>query len=245
MIHKLYNGTIQLDFDSRRHRYTLDGTVVDGVTSILKTINKPRLIDWSVRMDGDGLRELAQVLQSHDRETVLKDIERILDRATGTTQTIKVDSATRGTTVHSYVENFIKGTQQELPEDPAIRQRVEKFVRWAKDNVLEFRDSERVVYSKKYGYCGTLDFTCFLKDGGGIYIGDIKTGKYVYPEHLLQTAAYQMAYQEETRTNVAGRIIVRLGENGGEVTITNDQKKDKAAWRGLLSLYKRLSQLKS
>lgn len=244
MKHKLYGGSIVLDFNEAKHKYTLDGKTVDGVTSILKIINKPRLIDWSVRMDGEGLRELAQVLASHDRETVLKDIERILDKATGVTGKIKTDSASRGTDVHAYVENFIKGKEQELPKDEAIRQRVERFVKWAKDNVSEFRDSERVVYSKKHGYCGTLDFTCFLKEGGGIYIGDIKTGKYVYPEHFFQTAAYQMAYQEETRTNVAGRIIVRLGEDGGEVTITNDQKKDRAAWNGVLSLYKRLSQLK-
>lgn len=246
MIHKLYNGTIELSFDARRHRYTIGGSQVDGVTSILKTINKPRLIDWSVRMDGEGLKELATVLASHDRDTVLRDIERILDRATGTTQDIKVASAHRGTDVHKLVEEYIK--EGKIPNqkdyEEHIYQRFAKFKKWADENVLEFKDSERVVYSKRFNYCGTLDFTCFLKEGGGIYIGDIKTGKYVYPEYLLQTSAYQLAYQEELRVNVAGRIIVRLGEDGGEVVVTNDQRKDLAAWKGLLTLYKRLDQLK-
>lgn len=234
----LYDGSIVLDFDEARHRYTIAGKKVDGVTSILHMINKPALIGWAVRTDLAHLKEslLASPKITHS------DLDELIKESSKKHDTIKTVSAGFGTSVHKYIENYIKGIEQEEPKDPEVKRVTGLFISWAKENVLEFRDSERMVYSRKNKYCGTLDFTCFLKGGGGIYVGDLKTTGHIYPEYFLQTAAYMDAYREETGTNVEGRIIIRLKDTI-EVAITKDRTKDSGAFKAVLKAYRRLNEL--
>lgn len=239
MTSELYNGKVILDFNEKVHKYTIDGKRVDGVTSILKIINKPALIGWAVRTD---MFDLKRSILNLNRITE-QDLDELIKVASSKHEEIKTVSADFGTGVHRIIEQFIK-TGKVLLEGttPETKHVVDLFIKWAKENVSEFRDSERVVYSRKLGYCGTLDFTCFLKGSSGLFVGDLKTTGRIYPEYWLQTAAYQLAYQEELGVNVEGRIIVRLKEDI-EIQTSKDQKKDKTAFKSVLKLYRRLNEL--
>jgi hypothetical protein len=59
---------------------------------------------------------------------------------------------------------------------------------------------EQVVWSATHRYAGTLDFLAEITVPGQAapvpVVGDIKTGKAVYPEALLQVSAYTAALRE-------------------------------------------------
>jgi hypothetical protein len=80
---------------------------------------------------------------------------------------------------------------------------------------LEPIDTEFKVYSRENGYAGTCDFDGYIN--GERCIADWKTGKAVYPEHDLQTMAYQNAREEELDVSYAARWVVILPKDGGEV----------------------------
>ena len=145
-----------------------------------------------------------------------------------------------GTNVHYGIEGFIKhGEIVHDPLDPFTvdeLKRINLFVRWAEEAVDHFVDSERPVYSKKDKFCGTLDFTCVLEGQDGLWMGDIKNAKYIYPKNFLQTAAYQKAYTEETGRPFNGRIIVRLGDDNVEVIKRDHFKEDYAMFKAALRL---------
>ena len=96
-------------------------------------------------------------------------------------------AAERGTVVHEIIELYEKGTLDESTIDPALRGYFESYLR-AKDAGLlpPERPSaiEKMVYSAKYKYAGTLDQ--MYRDN---WINDLKTGK-PQPEHELQLTAY-------------------------------------------------------
>ncbi len=244
MIVKLYKDTLELDFDPVKHQYTLGGKKIDGVTSILKIINKPALIGWAVKTDLAHLR--AALLESPNLTE--SSLNELIKEASNRHENIKTVSADFGTNVHQAIEYYIKGDAEALNQlteklnDEEI-EAIKTFISWAEKSVGKFVDSERVVYSRKNRYCGTLDFTAFLKDGTGLYVGDIKTTGHIYPEYFLQTAAYEMAFREETGLNIEGRIIVRLKAGELETRITKDKTKDGAAFKAILKAYRRLNKL--
>jgi hypothetical protein len=95
-----------------------------------------------------------------------------------------------------------------------VDERVKRYVlAWG-----EFRDAnqltpttrERLVYSRTFNYCGTLDGIFLLTDGSRVLI-DIKTGDPEDAAAHLQTAAYEFAYREEhPEAPIAARWSVHL-----------------------------------
>jgi hypothetical protein len=63
---------------------------------------------------------------------------------------------------------------------------------------------EQVVWSTTHRYAGTLDFLAEITVPGQAapvpVVGDIKTGKAIYGEALLQVSAYVAALREESST---------------------------------------------
>jgi len=107
-----------------------------------------------------------------------------------------------------------------------------------------------MIYSKKHNYAGKFDFLAEID--GKIWIGDIKTSTGIWDEYLFQTAAYRQAYVEETKTKVAGEIIVRIGKDGDEVEIRKSTDEfttpywiNRNAFNHCLKLYRTLEKLKT
>lgn len=231
---KLYNGTVELNFDSFRHKYTLNGEEIKSVTKILSVIAKPALISWASNTAVNYVSNSIEPGKSYDE----LELHAIWEGAKKAHWEKKVEAGNLGTFLHKWVESYIKGENPGSPVNPQLERSVLEFLIWVKKHKVKFLLSEQVVYSKKYKYCGTTDFIC--KIDGKMYIGDLKTSSGIYPEMLLQTAAYRQARGEEyPKENYAGQLILRIGKNGEmEFMILDDPKVNKRMLIGFISALK-------
>lgn len=145
------------------------------VTSILTVLNKPGLQYWFGKLGTE-------------------EAERQRDEA-----------ADIGTTAHGVIDRLCLGVAippaewEALPE--TAKQSVRAFVRWQRKNDFRATRTEKVVYSLKHGYAGTLDALGSVLRGTGDgsrlpLIADWKTSNDFRLEYYLQLAAYLEAYRE-------------------------------------------------
>jgi hypothetical protein len=115
----------------------------------------------------------------------------------------------------------------------------------ADSHKIKFLSSERRVFSQEHYFAGTCDFIAEID--GQFAVGDFKTGSGIYVEHRFQTAAYQQAIQEETRTKVDVRWIVRFDKKTGEFEAKPfyDFDLDFLGFKAALGLHKALQQMKA
>lgn len=236
---ELYNGTICLDFNESQHRYTIDGNDIDGVTSVLNIINKPELNDWKVRTSLEYLVD--EILKQ--RSLSKGELTNLSFKARVRGDVIANIASEQGTDIHQFIEDYIKGNQLPFDLESVEDTRLKSFKKFIDDWTPQFEECERVIYSKKYKYCGTLDFTARIDNK--LYLGDFKSSKALRIHNNFQTAAYQYAYEEETGKKIDGRMIVRLDRSGiPEVVTTTDRKKDFDAFKSALILLRRINELK-
>src|SRR4029077_10413652 len=98
---------------------------------------------------------------------------------------------------------------------------------WYHKTKINCVQSERMVFSKHWYYAGTCDFYGFID--GKRCVMDLKTSSGLYPEMLLQIAAYAIAITEETGEPINDGWIVRLCKKTGKcepyhIPITNGLK---------------------
>lgn len=211
MIYKnyLYNKTVELIFDEFKHSYYFEGKRIPSVTTILSIINKPALIAWAANMAADSFKEAMKAGVAYDE----LQINELYLNAKGAHRKKKTDAGDIGTFTHKWVEDWIKGKAPEAPVNEGLRESTERFLKWQKEHDVKFLSSEQVIYSKKYGYTGTLDFICQYE--GKLILGDLKTSNGIYPEMWLQTAAYRQAREEEfPAEKYQGQAIIRIGKDG-------------------------------
>lgn len=209
----LYKGKISLIFNSNGHRYTVNNKDVIGVTTILSTLAKPALIPWAVNQTIEYLQSNIKTGKKYDE----MEINELLKEAKMAYRKKKEKAADLGTLVHSWIESYIKGENPKFPENEEMKKAVNAFLLWVKEKKVKFLHSERPVYSRKYNYCGTCDFTCEIE--GKKYVGDIKTSNAIYAEYMLQVAAYRYAIQEEDGGKYDGMIIVRVPKTAEDIEV--------------------------
>lgn len=227
----LYNDEIKITFYPKSHHYKLDGRRLIGVTTALSIINKPALLPWAANQACNFIIESAKETGTITMDTVNEARNRWRD--------VRDQAAASGTLVHEWVENYIKGNDQDMPEDHGILNGVTAFLDWVSEHKVEFISSERIIYSRKHDFVGTMDAEAVI-DGKRCVI-DFKTSKYIYPEMRYQTAAYQVAAQEEGSKYDADRWIVRFDKRDGsfEAKQIGDLEEDFAAFVAALTLKKR------
>ena len=227
----LYNKQVKLTFEEIKHAYFYEGKKVPSVTTILGIVAKPALINWSANMAADYFKSQIEPGKSYDEiqlNTIWKDAKSAHYKK-------KVETGDIGTFVHNWVENYIKGIEQQEPVNDQLRESTERFLKWQKDHKVKFLASEQVVYSKKHNYCGTLDFICTI--GGRLVLGDLKTSSGIYNEYFLQTAAYRLARSEEyPKEDYKGQAIIRIGRDGDFEFVESDEYQ--VYIDGFLSAYK-------
>jgi hypothetical protein len=233
-IHKLYNGDVTIKFDGRRHVYTheevktADGTplMVAGVTSILKRLAKEALIPWASGMASDYFREslLAGYDETNPEEQLtfsVAEINEIAKDAKAAYRKKAAGAANVGKHVHSFAEARLKGDKSvpkpKLSPEDMIRydNGCSAFNRWMSNNDIELFESERVLFSKRWLFCGTADF--YGKVNSELCVLDFKTSTGLYPEMCLQTAAYQIALEEELDVTIPARYLVRFDKMSGDL----------------------------
>lgn len=186
------------------HRYTYEGITYPGVTTILGALDKSGpLMGWAaretataaIRLFSDG--SLASMLNSVGDEGTIKALT---SRSAWTRDT----AAQLGTSVHALADLVVHGKDLPAMTDTE-RLRVEHYARWWEAsgwtvrlseamvvNPSQDRDKDLVSTGNWNGWGGTFDLLARDQDGRTI-LADIKTGKAVYKEAVLQLAAYGMA----------------------------------------------------
>jgi len=196
--------------------YTLpDGELAVSVTTILKAIGKPQLIDWAARQE----RELvvATSIQAFDRAETAWMFEQYLRAALPNERahkSILTNAGNLGSQVHNLIEWNIRNsfgqalTPQPHLDGPAVYA-FAAYEAWRVNTRFEPLLIEQQVWSRTHGYAGTMDV--FGNVNGAPVILDWKTSSAIQDEYALQLAAYRHALIEMGHASGRiGGVIVRL-----------------------------------
>lgn len=230
LITKLYAGEVDMVFDPYWHTYVVTDSKADNlpskktsVTTALKIIDKPQIRRWAVNMTVEYMKERLEPGKSYDEIQLAS----MLAGAKNANTQRMTDAGDSGTLLHQWVEDFINHKNPKIPVNPMLKESVKKFLTWVKKNKIEFLLPEQPIYSRKFGYAGTLDFIC--RYNGELYIGDLKTSSGIYLEQMLQTTPYRAAREEEfPEEKYAGQLICRIGKDGSfEFKLLDDKSHPK------------------
>lgn len=131
------------------------------------------------------------------------------------------DEATSvGTHVHELIECEIKGRvprfetewlspQQTIQANTAMN----AWHEWKQQVDFEVADTEVEVVSESWDVGGRIDLVARVQ--GDLSVVDWKTSKALYPDNLLQVAAYASIYNESALEPVKRCCIIRLGKHDG------------------------------
>ena len=168
-----------------------------SVTEILKVIDKPALRRWY----GEQVYYAMLVNPGMQKEEALSAPYKVSS-----------DAKSRGSTVHSIVEAY-KHTGEHIDSIPEeFRGYAKAFYKFVEDLSPIILEHEKTVFSAKYNYGGTLDLIIKIGNSKPI-VCDVKTGKDIYQEAWLQTAAYHEALIEEGM-DIDGIAVLLLMEDG-------------------------------
>lgn len=212
-----YKKTVTVDFYEQYgrykhiylHRETGDWmTSVTGATGIL---DKPALLPWACK---EMEKSLLGALE-------LGDIGPEEIKTAKTAWRVNRDaSADKGTIIHDVASQYILfklGKIKKLPvvpKDPEIKNAYLAFRDWETTHNVKFIATEQLVYSKKYGFVGTLD--CIAIVDGEFSLVDFKSGNGSYWDHVLQVSGYGIAYEEDNVKKFENNWIVRFGRDTAE-----------------------------
>lgn len=225
-------------FDEKRHIHLLDGKPLCGVTTVLAVISKPQLIQWSANMAVQYLNDNAKMI--YEDEIVIT--KKVLEKAKTAHRTKKEKAGTWGTEVHNAIEDWIKYEKE--PKLEGTQKIVfDKFKEWAKENKVEFLESEKHVWSREHWIGGIVDLV-FRMDGKK-YIGDVKTGSGIYNEAFFQMGAYDLCLQEMCEhKDIEGYIVINLKKDGVmDLKRADNMDINREAFRHALGLYKIINSL--
>ncbi len=245
--HKLYKGEIEIDFYPDCHRYKKVGEkeYLMSVTSITGIIDKSRvLIYWAVGLTKDFLTDKFNSGEKIDLGLIYEACDQHKIR--------KQEAADIGTQVHDWAEQFsiAMRNDQSAPEikddwDNRVVMGINAFLDWYREHKVKFLEAERLVYSKKYNYCGLVD--AIVEINGEKILIDYKTAKEIYTDMYYQVAAYVNAYNEENNNEIERAMIIHFNKETGEFCIkefsSEDLKKNTDTFLACLEIKKREKEL--
>jgi len=153
-----------------------------------------------------------------------------------TADKITRQATSRGTDMHSLVENYLYNIP-ELPKVQPLSDYLFKIARPELDKINNIYALEGSLYSKVLGIAGTVD--CIAEYNGELAIIDFKTSKKPKPvdwiEHyFVQCMAYGCMLYELTGISIKKLVIIMSCENGECVVY---EEYDKAKYIKLLTEY--------
>lgn len=136
-------------------------------------------------------------------------------------QAIKDTAGDRGSKVHNAIQDLLKGRQVKKEDrywselNSAFElltieewKALLTFQKFWEDKKPKLIATERVCYSDKFKYAGTIDAIIILD--GQVTIADWKTSSKIYPTYPMQVAAYLNAESETGEFKAKQTAIVRL-----------------------------------
>lgn len=202
--------------------YDVDGNLYPSVTHILTAISKPALIAWSANTERAACTEAAADLYLEWAAKIVPPVmprESYLATLTARLGMVKAHqkelakAGEIGTQIHKMIEWLMRtAIGAEAGPKPVIGEKAQwavmAFEDFAKSVNLKPVLVEQTVYSKVHGYAGTMDL--LARVNGVLTLIDMKSGKAVYPESFLQSAAYSVALEEMGYLLPASALILRL-----------------------------------
>ena len=254
-----------------RFYVTPEGMKYPSVTTILSAINKPALVNWAAKEERklvlSALRKLMDSLPK-DKKTSRLQFMGMLEESIGHEKAatkLKNKAGDIGSEIHAMAEWVLrKELKQEVGPEPELSEEATNgFVAWddwrQRTNLVPIL-IEQTVYSDKYKYAGTLDLFCEMDlpatdidgnltklKGRGKVMVDWKSGKAIYVEARLQTAAYmealiEMGHAEQGIHGMVVRVPKVVGDpevETGFVT-SSESKRLFKAFRSTLNLWEYL-----
>jgi hypothetical protein len=208
-----------------------------SVTTILSGgIPKPALKAWGEKLVAQTAVTKRDIWDGMSNEEAVDWLKRAPFRETDR-------AAVQGSDIHDWCEQHVLGaglSVDALDEADPKRPYLLGFLAFLAEWKPRYEMTEATVYSRKWGYAGTLDFLAWIdcshvaadlaplfgpcEVGEVLVLGDYKTGKGVYGEVACQLAAYRHAEfiglpdgTEQPMPNVAGCVVLHLTPKGYEL----------------------------
>lgn len=135
--------------------------------------------------------------------------------------------------VGSYAHHWMEANVKGMPYDPEsvgmtvkqlelVMASHEQWDRWRRQTKIDFEHAEVSMVSEIHKYGGTADFVGKILDGEKtiLVLGDLKTGG-VYPEALMQIAAYGHLWEETQGGKIDEYVIIRVGKEDASFSYRN------------------------
>lgn len=172
---------------------TSSGELVPGVTTILALRAKPALVNWAFKIAREN--------------PTLSSINAYVD-----------DLATIGSCAHHILDSHFKNVDPDLgdytPNDVQVaKNSVRKYWEWANGKEIEVLEADTEMVSDAWRFGGKLDL--YAKIDGRFTVLDLKTGKAIYDEHVMQCAAYAELLREQGKQVDEVRIL-QIGRSEAE-----------------------------
>lgn len=196
-----------------------------GVTTVLGSTlgwSKDGLMFWAAK---EAAKAAAQFIIDG------ASLDEAVDRARRAHLTVRDAAADAGTLAHLYVEQYLHSGWL-LPEDlfgeedetqKKARAAFERFRAWWPTSGYEVVHLELALTDEASGYGGTVDQVLRRKSDGALIVGDLKTGKSVYDEVVMQLGAYALLLDLHGH-KVAGALIIHSPVEGELSAVVVEQK---------------------
>ena len=169
-----------------------------SITSVISHFNKDIFVNWRKKVGEDTANKITKAATS------------------------------RGTDMHSLVENYLYNIA-ELPKVQPLSDFLFKIAKPELNKINNIHCLEGALYSKKLGIAGTVD--CISEYNGELAVIDFKTSKKPKPKewiehYFVQAAAYACMFYELTDILVKKFVILMSCENGEvvEYVIRGEEK---------------------
>lgn len=177
-----------LKFSEASHRYWLDGKPVQGVTTILKVLDKPAIAKWAAKSVAEHVADnpaAIEALRDLGRDAMVAALKEVPWKRMR-------DAGDRGTTFHDLADPIVRGEEVDVPDEqvPLVQAALDFIDLWHIEPIL----TETAVGDREHWYAGTFDLVAKYRDprdgSEGVAIFDWKSGKAIYTEACYQMNAY-------------------------------------------------------
>jgi hypothetical protein len=178
------------------------GDQIPGTSDITKRFKDSMpLLFWAFKRGKDGCKKLYEGYE--------------LDIGTAVHMMAELDLQDRP---EEDIEFYLTTTLRDPEHLEKARAAFKAYRQWRARFHVEAHVQEASLVSEKYQFGGTLDTVALIRNGLGLV--DFKTSKEgkVYPEHLLQLAAYGLLWEENRPNEVlsAGYHLIMLPKDGSK-----------------------------
>lgn len=210
---------IIVKFDEEAHKYYVNGKECFSATTIIKQgLVAPGLERWKTVTPMIEFRKNLNMALDNGEQLDRVKLERLYKKSMNHTNDIGEDAALVGSVVHKLVEDFLKGKKIPEQHDPAVINCFNLFLNWWNSCNYTVVEIEKVIFSRKHGYVGTLDLIV-KTDKGEFVLIDLKTSNQIVFGYVLQINAYKQAWEEETGFKISSAFCLRTGKKDKKVEI--------------------------